>query len=216
MKKILVVIIVAGLLYHFRYDLPFYQGAGAFSASGEPEIWVFTSSNCSGWCKKGLNYLQHRRAPVRELALDTDEEAQKLYVDLGRGGLPYIVAGYQKVPGYYPAMISSALAVNYGDQYLTSSEKRYFKNHFYPDGSPKIYMYGASWCPFCKKMREEFESRGMDYVEIDVEKSTSRTHMENTMEIRGFPVIYVGYRRVPQARIGDVIEATKQARPRIL
>ncbi len=216
MKKIIVVIIIAGLLYHFRYELPILSGSGAFDSNGNPEIWAFTSNNCGGWCKKGMSYLKSRRAPVRELSLDSDEEAQKLYKDLGRGNLPYIVAGNQKVAGFYPAMISSALAISYGDQYLTSSEKKYYKNHFYPDGSPKIYMYGASWCPFCKKMRVEFESRDMDYVEIDVEKSANQDHMVKTMQIDGYPVIYVGYRRAPQARIGRVLDAIKQAKPRVL
>ncbi len=216
MKKIIVIIIVAGLLYHYRYELPFLSGSGAFDSNGKPEIWVFTKSNCGGWCKKGMNYLRGRQAPVLELSLDNDEEAQQLYKELGRGNLPYIVTGYQKVAGFYPAKISSALAVSYGDQYLTSSEKRYYKNHFYPDGAPKIYMYGASWCPYCKKMRDELESRDMDYVEIDVEKSSNQMHMVNTMEIDGYPVIYVGYRRVHQARIGNVIEAMKKAKPRVL
>ncbi len=216
MKKIIVVIIVAGLLYHFRYELPIFSGGGAFDSDGNAEVWVFTSNNCGGWCKKGMNYLEDRLAPVRQLSIDNDEEAQKLYKDLGRGNLPYIVTGYQKVTGFYPAMISSALAINFGDQYLTSSEKKYYKNHFYPDGSPKIYMYGASWCPFCTKMRVEFEERGMDYVEIDVEKSADQDHMVKTMQIEGFPIVYVGYHRVPVARIGDVIDTVKLAKPRVL
>ncbi len=216
MKKIFVIIIVVGLIYHFRYDIPLFAGNGAFDVNGDPEVWVFTSSNCGGWCKKGMNHLKTRRAPIRKLTLDSDEGALKLYNDLGRGNLPLVVVGHQKIPGFYPEVISSALAVNFGDRYLTSSEIKYYKNHFYPDGSPKIYMYGASWCPYCKKMREEFESRDMDYIEVDVEKSASRRHMENTMEIRGFPVIYVGYRRVDKARIESVIDAVKQAEPRVL
>lgn len=216
MKKIVIVIILASLVFHFKSEIPFLSGSGAFDSDGEPEVLVFTSSNCGGWCKKGMNYLRNHRVPVRELSLDNDEETQKLYKDLGRGNLPYIVAGYEKVSGFNPSMISSALAVNYGEQYLTTSEKKYFKNHFYSDGSPKIYMYGASWCPFCKKMRAEFESRDMDYIEIDVEKSSNQDHMVKTMGVDGYPVIYVGYRRVRISKINNVIDAVKQAKPRVL
>ena len=92
--------------------------------------------------------------------------------------------------------MAGILGINFGDEYLSRTEKRYYKNHFYADGSPKIVMYGTDWCPYCKKLREEFEANNVDYIEIDVEKSGEMETMLKTMEIYGYPATWVGYTRV--------------------
>ncbi|MDH5571006.1 MAG: hypothetical protein OEY89_04520 [Gammaproteobacteria bacterium] len=214
MKKLFIVIVlVAGALFHFKPELFSFDfsSSGAFDEKGNPEVLVFTSHNCGGWCNKGLLEIEKRQVPFNELSLDGNEANQKLYVDLGRGQLPYIVIGNQKVPGFYKGMIASALAQSYGEKYLTRIEKQYYSHHFYEDGSPMIYMYGASWCSYCKKMREEFAGRGMDYFEIDVEKTPDQSLLVDTMQIEGFPVIYVGYHRIQGADINQVLNAVKRA-----
>jgi len=212
MKKLLIILIAAGALFYFKPELfSFDFSTGAFNANGDAEVLVFTSRNCGGWCKKGLQEIKRRHVPFQELSLDDHEENQKRYAELGRGKLPFIVIGKHKIPGYYKAMTASALAQSYGDKYLTRVEKQYYRHHFYDDGSPMIYMYGASWCPYCKKMREEFAQRGMDYIELDVEKTSDQTLLVETMQIEGFPVIYVGYRRVQGADIKKVLEAVSMA-----
>ena len=213
MKKLLIIVIlVTGAIFHFKPELfSFDFSSGAFDAQGNPEVLVFTSSNCGGWCNKGLKELTQRNVSFSELVLDNNEQNQKRYADLGRGQLPYIVIGQQKVAGFYKAMIVSVLAKNYGDKYLSSIEKQYYSNHFYEDDSPMVYMYGASWCPYCKKMREEFSSRGIDYFELDVEKTANQSLLVDTMQIEGFPVIYVGYHRIQGADINQVLTAVKLA-----
>ena len=143
--------------------------------------------------------------------MDHDAKNQELYETLGQGGLPYIVSGYQKVTGFDQATIVSALADTYGDRYLTRSEKGHYKNHFDADGNARVFMYGASWCPYTKKLRDEFTNRGMDYREIDVEKASDRTSLVSSLQIGGYPLIYVGYRRIQGADIRKVIEAKKLA-----
>ncbi len=212
MKKLLIILIAAGALFYFKPEIfSFDFSNGAFNADGNPEVLIFTRSNCGGWCKKGLQEIKRHHVPFRELSLDNNEENQKLYAELGRGNLPFIVIGKHKIPGYYKAMTASALAQSYGDKYLTRTEKQYFRQHFYDDGSPMIYMYGASWCPYCKKMREEFTQRNMDYVELDVEKASDQDLLVETMQIEGFPVIYVGYQRIQGADINKVLNAVSLA-----
>ena len=66
-------------------------------------------------------------------------------------------------------------------------------------------MYGADWCGYCRKLRTEFEDDGIDYIEIDVEKSTYKTQITKTMEIDGYPATWVGYTRVK----GTTLKAVK-------
>lgn len=212
MKKLLLLVVLVGAVHHFKPGLfSFIFSNGAFDSEGNPEVLVFTSNSCGDFCNKGILELKRRKVRFKELPLDDNEEHQKLYDKLGPGVLPYTVSGYQKAQGFDPAMIVSALAENYGDRYLTRAEKGYYKNHFNADGSPRIYMYGASWCGYTKKMREEFANRDMDYLEIDVEKASDRASLVSSMQIDGYPLIYVGYRRIPGADINKVIEAKKLA-----
>ena len=36
--------------------------------------------------------------------------------------------------------------------------------------SPKVELYVTSWCPYCKKAIDYFESRGIQYKAYDIEK----------------------------------------------
>ena len=36
---------------------------------------------------------------------------------------------------------------------------------------PKVELYTTSWCPWCKKARAFFRSRGIPFVEYDIEKT---------------------------------------------
>lgn len=212
MKKLVVVILILGAVYYFKPGwFSFGANNGAFDAEGNPETLVFTIKNCGGWCEKGLAELGRRKVPFRELKLDDNEENQQLYSKLGRGGLPYFVVGQYKLSGYLHAAVASTLAQAYGDKYLSRLERKYFARHFNDDNSPKVYMYGASWCPYCKAMRKELENRGVDYAEIDVEKAYDQDTLVKTMDIGGDPVIYVGYVRINPPKIGNVMSAINEA-----
>jgi glutaredoxin len=218
MKKLVILIIALVALHHFKPELfPGFSKNGAYDKQGNPEVIVFTQRECQGYCEKGLDEIRGHQVPLTELLLDDNEENIKRYREMGGGGLPVIVVGDQVVRGYSKGDIVSVLAQAYGEKYLNGFERSYFANHFYDDGSPRVYMYGASWCGYCKRMREEFASRGIDYIEMDVETAADRTLLVHTMQIEGFPVIYVGYRRVPGgANINGVLDSIKQAGKRVL
>jgi glutaredoxin len=213
MKKIIVLAIAIGALYHFKPGLfPSFLSGGAFDKNGNPEVLVFTVTNCGGWCEKGVQEIRNHGVQFQELALDGNEENQKRYESLGGGSLPFVVVGNQSIQGYDKGMIVSALAQAYGDKSLTPLERRYYNNHFQEDGRPIVYMYGASWCQFCKKLREDLVSRNVNYVEVDVERAPDRAVMEDTMAIPGYPLVYVGYQRVVGgSQISNVLTALKNA-----
>jgi len=103
--------------------------------------------------------------------------------------------------------IISALAEGIGVNTLTSYEQRVMESHFYDDGTPAIVMYGASWCGYCKKMREYFNTNDIQFTELDAE-STAKSEYA-ALKGPGFPLIYIGYRRIEGANI-KLIEKTMQ------
>ena len=200
-KLILIVAIVAGVWYWDRGDFRFISAPGAFDENGYPQVMMFTIDDCGKACNMGRDGLQRRRVAFSEISIDPRDDSDenvRLWKSFGAtNGFPLIVAGDDKIvgSGSNPQMVA-LLGRNFGDQYLTRTERRYFEQHFYADGSPRIVMYGADWCPYCKKLREEFEASDIDFIEIDVEKSGEKETMARTMEIYGYPATWVGYTRV--------------------
>ncbi|MDJ0834672.1 MAG: glutaredoxin domain-containing protein [Gammaproteobacteria bacterium] len=201
MRKLVIItaIVVAGW-YWQTGSLPLMAPAGAFDQAGNPVTWLFTVENCGRPCDMGRDNLNNRRVEFEEKLIDPNNSSDPnvdLWKQVGKGGFPLIVSGDIRIEGSGDqSMIRNMLGTNYGDRYFTSFEKRLFKQHFYPDGTPKIIMYGADWCPHCKKLREEFKANDVDFIEIDVEKSAYKSQIIKTMEIPGYPAVWVGYTRV--------------------
>jgi len=200
-KLILVIAIGFGTWQWHQGELPFLSPAGAFDEAGNPAVWVFTVKDCGKPCQEARDQLKWRRVAFDEKMInmnDKTDENVKLWKKLRKdNGFPLIVAGSEKVVGGGSRpRVATLLALNYGEKHLTSTEKGYFKKHFYEDGSPKIVMYGTDWCPGCKKLRKEFRSNDVDYIEVDIEKSGEQERMAKTMEIFGYPATWVGYKRV--------------------
>lgn len=200
LRKLLVIFVIgAGLWYWHEGSLPFMQPQGVYDSNGSAKILVFTYDHCGGPCDEGIRELEKRGAPFEEIVLDPnkpDSPEMKRWKKLGKGAFPFIVAGDQRVIGTSKAQLATLLASNFGDEFLTSAEIRYFDKHFYTDGTPRIVMYGAEWCPGCKKLRAELNNANIDYLEIDVEKSANQAQLLKTMEINGYPATWVGYTRV--------------------
>ena len=38
----------------------------------------------------------------------------------------------------------------------------------------KVIMYSTAWCGYCKKARQYFKSKGISFVEYDIEKKCTR------------------------------------------
>jgi glutaredoxin len=199
-KLMLLIAIGVGFWFWDKGELTFMSAAGTYDEGGNPVVWIFTVKNCGKPCQQGLDGLDRRRVEYEEKQIDLNNDADenvKLWKTLrNNNSFPLIVAGKEKVIGSSRPAMAGILGINFGDKYLSRTEKRYFKEHFYADGSPRIVMYGADWCPYCKKLREEFDANDVDFIEIDVEKSGEMQTMAETMEIYGYPATWVGYTRV--------------------
>lgn len=57
-------------------------------------------------------------------------------------------------------------------------------------------MYSAAWCGVCKKAKRYFAEQGIDYEEIDVEKSSQGKAAFKKLGGKGVPIILVGDRRM--------------------
>ena len=180
--------------------LPSFSQVNAFDEAGNPVVEVYTVDDCGKPCDMALNELKRRRVKFEEKRIDpnneTNEDVEE-WKKLGRNSFPLILSGEEKINGSgTPAAMATMLGLNYDDKYLTSTEQRLFKNHFNPDGSPKIVVYGTSWCPGTKKLREELQASNVDFVEVDVERTGNQDRLLRTMEIGGYPATWVGYTRV--------------------
>jgi glutaredoxin len=199
-KLVLIIVIGVGVWYWDKGESPFMSSAGAYDEGGNPVVWIFTVENCGKPCQLGRDGLKRRRVAFEEKQInldnDTDEDVKLWKTLRNNNNFPLIVVGNEKIIGSSMPAMAGILGINFGDKYLSQTEKRYFKKHFYADGTPRIVMYGADWCPYCKKLRGEFVANNIDYIEIDVEKSGEKETMTKTMEIYGYPATWVGYTRV--------------------
>ena len=201
MRKLLILIVVIGAIWSWQTGrLPFLNSAGAFDEAGNPLVWIFTIKNCGKACVMGRQNLDRRRVKYEEKLIDpsdSNDPTVALWKSVGRGGFPLIIAGNETIKGSgSTAMIVNLLTSNFGDAYLTNAEKSLFKNHFDKNGTPKIVMYGADWCPYCKKLRTELNDNNVEFTEIDVDKSANKSRIVSTLEIDGYPAVWVGYTRV--------------------
>lgn len=168
---------------------------------------VFVHDKCGKPCGEAIKLLKKRRIDYSLYPLDNNDVNQKLWKEFGGvNSFPNIVVGNERAYGSYKSPIVSALAMNYGDSILTSTERYYMKRHFYDDGSNRLVMYSANWCGYCKKMRETLSDNNVDFLEIDVEKSSQRKAMTSALEITGYPLVYYGYKRMSGPRPADVLK----------
>jgi len=214
MKILLMLSVVLGAGYYFVFNI----STSSFDDAGNPITVVFTQKNCGSWCDNGVKDLERRNIPFTELPIDNEKDNSDRYKAMGAKGLPLFVMGNQSLAGYGRHQLLNIVAQTFGDKYLTRREKKYYRNHFYNDASPLVYIYGASWCPYCKKLRKDLDARDIDYFELDVEKATDPRLIANTMGVSGYPVVFVGYVRVLNGPdlIGNVLDAVDIAGDRIL
>ncbi|WLQ17084.1 glutaredoxin domain-containing protein [Hahella aquimaris] len=209
MKKLFVLAVIAGLIYQFKPEwIPFTQPEGAYYADGSPKTLLFTFSDCKQPCAKVKDDLQRRGASFEEVVVDANAENRQLWDSFSPyNSFPLLIVGKERAYGDMSIEVATTLALNYGDGLLTSEERELTSSHFNADGSPRVVMYSADWCPYCKKLRGAFRDDGMAFKEIDVEKARNKEQLIRTLGISGYPVTYVGYRRV----VGDDIKAIKKA-----
>ena len=206
MKKIILIMIITAATYIYKPELFSFIGQqGAFDEQGNAVTLMFTHKKCGKPCAEAITLLNRRGVRFTEYKLDGDVANQKLWKQYGGvNTFPNMIIGNEKVYGSYKGMIVSGLAVAYGESALTSSERYYMNQHFYNDGKPKLVVYGTSWCPHCKKLRQGLNKENISFVEIDVEKSAQKMSIIKTMDIGGYPVVYYGYKRIKGTRLKEV------------
>jgi glutaredoxin len=48
-----------------------------------------------------------------------------------------------------------------------------------------VVLYTTSWCPYCRKARDYLRSRGIDFVEYDIEKDKEAATRKKQLDNRG-------------------------------
>ena len=57
---------------------------------------------------------------------------------------------------------------------------------------PDVVLYATSWCGYCKAAREFFTANGIEYIELDIEASSTARQAHRELGGGGVPVIVVG------------------------
>lgn len=207
MKKIIFILVAVFITYTLKPEMfTFLHDKGAFDEMGSPQTLVFTHNKCGKPCVDTIKLLKRRHVEYSVYPLDNNEKNKALWKEYGGiNSFPNIIMGNEKEYGSYKSRIVSKLALTYGDSVLSSPEKFYMKKHFYDSGKPRLVMYGASWCQYCKKLRAELDASNIDYEDIDVEKSAKRESMIETLDISGYPLVYFGYKRMEGPQGKDVL-----------
>jgi glutaredoxin len=67
---------------------------------------------------------------------------------------------------------------------------------------PKVVMYSATWCGYCRKARNYFNQQGIPFREYDIENSSKGRRDYARLNGTGVPIIFVGKKRIQGFRAG--------------
>lgn len=200
MKKILIVAIIGVALFQFKSNFFSFSDEGAFDSKGNPAVWVFTFDGCGNACDSAIKTLEKRGIEYIEFDSMSDKGREQLKkIGATQSLFPLIVSGNKHLVASREMNIVSFLAETLGDDVLYPAERNVMVGHFYDDNTPAVIMYGASWCGYCKKMREYFSENDIEYTELDAEGEAQSAFM--ILKGNGFPLVYIGYRRIDGANI---------------
>ncbi len=60
------------------------------------------------------------------------------------------------------------------------------------NGQPEVVLYATSWCGYCQATREFFNANGIEYIELDIERSADAARGHRELGGGGVPLIVVG------------------------
>ena len=60
------------------------------------------------------------------------------------------------------------------------------------NGQPPVTLYSAEWCGYCTMTRQLFVANGVQFVELDIEKTTAGYEGHKKLNGDGVPLIVVG------------------------
>jgi len=209
LKKLAIFILIIGGIF-FLYKKGIIGGkAGAFDAQGNPTTIVYTLDNCPP-CKDAMDYLDNRDISYEEINISRNESRRKEFLShAGGNGAPKIVSGTTVAVGFNKQDLLSRLAEAYGMEVLTQQEENAMMTHFDEEGNPLVVMYGNDKCGYVKRAREYFHSQGVEFLDLDINRSgDARTHY-TVLEGSGTPLIYFGYRRIGGWNKSEIDRAIK-------
>ncbi len=214
MKKFLLIGLLGVAFWYYNHgQLPSANKSitPVLDASGNAAVWIFTFNGCGSSCADAVMELRKRKVPFTEKVVSAEGSNFKLWEGYKTDDtFPLIIAGEERLTGFYVPDIASILGNVFGDKYLTQDEQRYFKSHFNSDGSPRVALYGTDWCRYCAALRKELHAHQVSFEDIDVEKTEDKDVMLQTMGIAGYPATWVGYTRVKNgANFSDVMALLK-------
>ena len=61
----------------------------------------------------------------------------------------------------------------------------------------QLVFFSAPWCGYCDRARDWFDDQRVDYLEIDIERSTDNNQLWRDAGGRGVPLVLVGEQRIP-------------------
>jgi glutaredoxin len=209
MKKIIILLIMAGGAYWGYGNLDsFMSGPGAFDESGKPLVLLFTMNECGQPCADVVADLRSRGVAFEEINAGTDEGRSRIE-KFGVMQVPLTVIGDAKVVGTNLTAIESALGEVTGMTAYSPAVQQVMKNHFDAGGNPRVVLYGTTTCPYCTKMRSYLDGRKVAYEFQDVAASTSARSDFDILRGRGYPLTYVGFRRIDGYDVNKIDQAVK-------
>jgi glutaredoxin len=95
-----------------------------------------------------------------------------------------------------------------GPVYRISTETRAQVDKF---SAEKVVMFGATWCGYCASNRKIFAERGVQYVEIDIDRDPAAlAFMQKTLGSPGVPTTVLGTRLIPGFSAQELESAIKR------
>lgn len=80
----------------------------AADISAEHELVFFSAPWC-GYCDRARDWFDEQRVDYLEVNIESSTEAHRLWREAGGRGVPLVLVGEQRIPGYAPAAYASAL-----------------------------------------------------------------------------------------------------------
>ena len=76
--------------------------------------------------------------------------------------------------------------------------------------TPKVELYTTTWCVYCHKARDFFRSRGIAFIEYDIEKDQNAARRKNQLtDQRGVPFAVINGKGIYGFNQGAYINALK-------
>jgi len=210
LKKLIVCILIIGAIF-LLYKKGMIGGKkGAFDEQGNPTTIVYTLDDCRP-CEQAMDFLDSRDISYEEINISQDESAQKEFSSCAGGNIaPKIVSGTIVAAGFNKGDLVSRLAEAYGTDVLTQQEEDAMMTHFDEHGNPLVVMYGNHRCGYVKQAREYLNAKGVEYLDLNIERYGDAHTCYTVLQGSGTPLIYVGYRRINGFNKSEIDKAIEE------